>query len=157
MDHSEEIKKIDQEINRLETRKSQLKAKIDKSYDVLEKLSTGDYEVYYKDELNDGYYDVLSMGTIITDGTKEASNRFKTFDNSTGPGFIKIGPVTIGKYEEAPDGMDFLAMLMGQDTGQKVDKILVGTFQDTIAIKVDKNLKIRKKFKFDDKDDGLGF
>jgi hypothetical protein len=68
---------------------------------------------------------------------------------------IKIGPVTIGEYEEVPSPVDFFEMLSGKEP--TMEKVLVKSTEGDLVLKLTKELKIRKKFKFDDKDDGLGF
>jgi hypothetical protein len=149
----DEIKWSEQEINRLEMKKRQLQAEQNGTYDILEKLSSGEYEVYYKDKLNDGYFDVLAMGTIIVN--KNTTHNFKNFSNDVEPGSIKIGPIIIGEYEDVIESIDFFQMISGKEL--TMEKVLTRTTEGDLTLKINKNLKIRKKFKFDDKDDELGF
>jgi hypothetical protein len=168
------MRNFDDEIKKLEAQIEQVKqdkkdSRILASQNILDKLQTGKYEVYFKDEFNDGWFDVVGFGAISGMDRRNILSLSSIDDfekivsgTNTDPDFVQIGPVDVGIYKETRTQYDAVHMYnsYGRNVGRGSE--LVGIRKENIAVTISPELQIRLKnqssFDLGDLDfDDLGF
>jgi hypothetical protein len=163
------MRDFDAERKRLEQQLAQLKqderdARKISSENILNKLQSGKYEVYFQDNFNDGWFNVVGFGAI---GGLSGNNIFSSIDildelenigKNSGPKFVQIGPVEIGIYRETRVQYDAVQGYNNPNAGRGSE--LVATKKGNIALSISPELKIQLKGQSEslfDLDDDLGF